>query len=128
MTTSNANLVSNILSASQECHLTTNTSQQLLQSKALQQSPHLYLPVKQETMVNHAVVKSSQPINADMLIHSFRPFLAELLNIISYMQLKVAEKEKLNNNDLLYNVLSKLSQSLQLLIAPARLEQLINEN
>ena len=44
-----------------------------------------------------------------MLIHSFRPFLAELLNIISYMQLKVAEKEKLSNNDLLYNVLSKVS-------------------
>jgi len=63
-----------------------------------------------------------------MLIHSFRPFLAELLNIISYMQLKVAEKEKLNNNDLLYNVLSKVSQSLQLLIAPVRLEQLIKEN
>ncbi len=63
-----------------------------------------------------------------MLIHSFRPFLAELLNIISYMQLKVAEREKLSNNDLLYNVLSKVSQSLQLLIAPARLEQLITEN
>ena len=63
-----------------------------------------------------------------MLIHSFRPFLAELLNIISYMQLKVAEKEKLSNNDLLYNVLSKVSQSLQLLIAPARLEQLITQN
>ena len=63
-----------------------------------------------------------------MLIHSFRPFLAELLNIISYMQLRVAEKEKLSNNDLLYNVLSKVSQSLQLLIAPSRLDQIIAEN
>mmetsp|Transcript_17733 Transcript_17733/g.23912 ORF Transcript_17733/g.23912 Transcript_17733/m.23912 type:complete len:96 (+) Transcript_17733:645-932(+) len=68
------------------------------------------------------------PINADMLIHSFRPFLAELLNIISYTQLKVAEREKLSNNDLLYNVLSKVSKSLQLLIAPSRLDQLISEN
>ena len=63
-----------------------------------------------------------------MLIHSFRPFLAELLNIISYTQLGIAEREKLSNNDILYNVLSKVSQSLQLFIAPSRLDQLISEN
>ena len=63
-----------------------------------------------------------------MLIHSFRPFLAELLNIISYTQLRVAERESLSNHDLLYNVLSKVSQSLQLFIAPKRLDQIIGEN
>ena len=63
-----------------------------------------------------------------MLIHSFRPFLAELLNMISYTQLRVAEREQLSNSDLLYNVLSKVSKSLQLHIAPSRLEQLIGEN
>ena len=63
-----------------------------------------------------------------MIIHSFRPFLAELLNMISYTQLQLAEREKLSNNDLLYNVLIKVTQSLQLLIAPSRVEQLISEN
>jgi hypothetical protein len=68
------------------------------------------------------ITRQSQAINADMVIHSFRPFLAELLNIISYTQVKVADKEKLSNHDLLYNVLSKMSQSLQLLISPSRLD------
>ena len=63
-----------------------------------------------------------------MVIHSFRPFLAELLNIISYTQLRLAEREGLSNHDLLYNVLSKVSQSLQLLVPPSRLDQLIQEN
>lgn len=91
--------------------------------------PYLYLPVQQDNQ-NHqpgqtpglTIVKQRQEINADMLIHSFRPFLAELLNMISYTQLRVAEREQLSNNDLLYNVLSKVSKSLQLLIAPSRLE------
>lgn len=62
-----------------------------------------------ERGLNAVISHKPQPVNADMLIHSFRPFLAELLNIISYTQLKVAEKEKLSNHDLLYNVLSKTS-------------------
>ena len=87
----------------------------------------MYLPVKQDTGLA-TVIKQKYQINADMLIHSFRPFLAELLNIISYTQLRVAEQENLSNTDLLYNVLSRVSQSLQLLIAPSRLDQVIAEN
>ena len=116
---------SNILTHSND-HLGSNNNRSKSPRKL---QPYLYLPVQQDNQnlqpgqtPGLTIVKQRQEINADMLIHSFRPFLAELLNMISYTQLRVAEREQLSNNDLLYNVLSKVSKSLQLLIAPSRLE------
>ena len=56
------------------------------------------------------VVTKKQPVNADMLIHSFRPFLAELLNIISYTQLRAAENDSsYTNHEILCNVLHQVA-------------------
>lgn len=103
---------------------TTTNAQQTAQSTL----SHLYLPVKYEHD-GLTVVSRKQPVNADMLIHSFRPFLAELLNIISYTQLRRAEHDiQMSNYDILCNVLRQVAESLQLAIEPARLTQLIEQN
>lgn len=91
-----------------------NLSASKTSTHSQQQLPHLYLPVKHESNDDGlTVVSKKQPVNADMLIHSFRPFLAELLNIISYTQLRMAEIDsKLSNHDILCNVLKQVAESL----------------
>ena len=63
-----------------------------------------------------------------MIIHSFRPHLAELLNIISYTEHKNANHESVSNHDLLFNVLYKVSQALQLQITQVRMRQVLIDN
>ena len=64
-----------------------------------------------------------------MLIHTFRPSLAELLNMISFTQMGLNQDtgriSAQNNHDLLYNVLYKMSQCLQLKISAPKMKELI---
>ena len=60
-----------------------------------------------------------------MIIHSFRPHLAELLNIISYTYHKNMSHDTVSNHDLLFSVLYKVSQALELQITSARMRQII---
>ena len=63
-----------------------------------------------------------------MIIHSFRPQLADILNIISYAQYKRPDRENVSNHDFLFNVLYKISQALELQITQVRLRQLLIDN
>lgn len=51
-------------------------------------------------------------MNTEMIIHSFRPHLAELVNIISFAQQKAQNQDAISNQDLLFSVLFTVSQAL----------------
>ena len=88
---------------------------------------HLYLPVSRPNAQCSPTYKR-HAVNAEMIIHSFRPHLAELLNIISYTQHKALNHESITNHDLLFSVLYKVSQALELQITAVRMRQIIVDN